>query len=83
MKARLVSIGDSKGIKIPAVILKQCHIENEVNLEIEKDMIILKSAREKPREGWNEAFRLMHEKKDDILLLDETADVKMEDWEWK
>ena len=33
MKAKLVSIGNSKGIRIPTAILKQCNIENEVDLE--------------------------------------------------
>ena len=55
-------------------ILKQCNIENEVDLEVEKEKIVVKPVKTKPREGWNDAFRLMHEKKDDALLLDETID---------
>lgn len=83
MKTKLVSIGNSKGIRIPMAILKQCNIENEVDLEVEKKKIIIKPLKTKPREGWDDAFRLMHEGKDDALLIDETIDIPMESWEWK
>lgn len=82
MRTKLVSIGNSKGIRIPTAILKQCKIENEIDLEVEKEKIVIRAVKTRPREGWNDAFRLMHEKKDDALLLDETIDV-MENWEWK
>ena len=82
MKTKLVSIGNSKGIRIPMVILKQCNIGNEVDLRVEKEKIIIKPVKTSAREGWNDAFRLMHEKKDDALLLDETIDL-MENLEWK
>lgn len=82
MRTKLVSIGNSKGIRIPTAILKQCKIENEVDLEVEKEKIVIRPVKIIPREGWNDAFRLMHQKKDDILLLDETIDI-MENWEWK
>lgn len=83
MKTKLVSIGNSKGIRIPMAILKQFNIENEVDLEVKKEKIVIKPIKTKPREGWENAFRLMHERKDDVLLLDETIDSAIENWEWK
>mgnify|MGYP001576291422 FL=1 len=83
MKTKLVSIGNSKGIRIPMAILKQFNIENEVDLEVKKEMIVIKPIKTKPREGWENAFRLMHERKDDVLLIDETIDSAIENWEWK
>ncbi len=83
MKAKIVSIGNSKGIRIPKSILEQCNIEDQVELEVGKDRMVIKPVRDKPREGWNEAFRLMHKKKEDILLLNEAINEDMEDWEWK
>lgn len=64
-------------------ILKQCNIENEVDLEVGKEKIVIKLVKTKPREGWNDAFRLMHDKKDDAPLIYETVDIAMENWEWK
>lgn len=57
-------------------ILKQCNIENEVDLEVKKEKIVIKPVKTKPREGWNDAFRLMHDKKDDVLLFVETIDLQ-------
>jgi antitoxin MazE len=83
MKVNLVAIGNSKGIRIPSAILKQCSIENHVELEVEKNRVVLKSIKARPREGWDKAFRLMHERKDDTLLFNEVVDIEANDWEWK
>ena len=83
MKAKIVSIGNSKGIRIPKVLLKQFNIHDQVELEIEKEHIVIKPAKSKPREGWDKAFKVMHERLDDALLIDERNDFDMEGWEWK
>lgn len=83
MKANIVSIGNSKGIRIPKVLLKQFDFNDQVDLEIEKDGIVIKPVKGKTREGWDSAFRLMHERKEDILLIDEKTDFDVEGWEWK
>jgi antitoxin MazE len=81
MKINLVSIGNSKGIRIPANVLKQCNMTSGLELEVKKNRIILMPATEVPRKGWDKAFKEMHENKEDIQLLDEKVD--MENWEWK
>lgn len=83
MKVNLVAVGNSKGIRIPSAVLKQCNIENQVELEVEKNRIVLKSIKARPRQGWDRAFRLMHERKDDTLLFGEKVDIEVKDWEWK
>lgn len=42
MKLSIIQIGNSKGIRIPQSILKQCEIENEVEVEIQDNNIVLK-----------------------------------------
>ena len=42
MKANIVSIGNSKGIRIPNVLLKQFDFNDQVDLEIEKEGIVIK-----------------------------------------
>ena len=83
MKANIVSIGNSKGIRIPKVLLKQFDFNDQVDLEIEKEGIVIRPVKSKPREGWDSAFKLMHERKEDILLIDEKTDFDIEGWEWK
>lgn len=83
MKIKLIAIGNSKGVRIPSAILKQCNVGEQVELDVEDDRIILKSIKNKPRAGWNESFKLMHENKDDILLIGEALDMEFKDWIWK
>ena len=83
MKIHLVSIGNSKGIRIPSVLLKQCHIEDQVDLEVENDKLIIRPIKNEARSGWDSAFKLMNERKDDELLISDSIDMVDEEWEWK
>src|SRR5690606_27955976 len=51
----------------------KCGIESKVELEIEDNCIIIKPVKT-PRQGWAEAFKVMHEKRDDSLLIEEEID---------
>ncbi len=82
MKANIVPIGNSKGIRIPKTILAQCHIEKEVFLEVEDDNIIIKPIKKKPRENWEQYFKKMKEGKEDQLIIDDKIDLDMVGWEW-
>ena len=42
MEIDVIKIGNSKGIRLPMAILKQCGIESKVELEIEDNCIIIK-----------------------------------------
>ncbi|MDI6784061.1 MAG: AbrB/MazE/SpoVT family DNA-binding domain-containing protein [bacterium] len=74
MKTNIIPIGNSKGIRIPKVILDQCHIQETVILEIEQDKIIIMPEHNQPRNNWAEAFKRMHETKEDKLLVDDSLD---------
>jgi len=80
MLAHLVSIGNSKGIRIPATLLRQYNIQEDVELVPGENEIIIRPISRKPREGWGDAFKLMHGRGDDVLLVDDVLDG--EEWEW-
>ena len=82
MKVNIVAIGNSKGIRIPKSVLEQCKFNTEAELEVENNRIIIKPLRKKSREGWDKAFKLMHEREEDVLLLDDSLDIEMDNWEW-
>ena len=82
MLINIVPIGNSKGIRIPKAILDQCNIENEVDLEVENGKIIIEPIKGIPRKGWTESLIQMAETGEDQLLLEDTIDIEMEDWEW-
>ena len=82
MKAAIIPIGNSKGIRIPKTVLEQCHIEKEVFLEIKGDSIIIKPIKKQSRKGWENYFRKMKEKKDDRLIINAGVDLDMAGWDW-
>jgi antitoxin MazE len=83
MRARVVKIGNSKGIRIPKPMLEQSGIEDEVDLEAEDGQIVIRAVRH-AREGWDAAFAEMARRGDDKLLDDvpSTSTWDEEEWEW-
>ncbi len=82
MKLNIVQIGNSKGIRIPKVILDQCNINKEVDLEVENGKIILYPIYKKPRKYWDKKFKEMKKNQDDKLIIDDDIDLIMDNWEW-
>lgn len=82
MKARIIQIGNSRGVRIPKVLLEQTQMTSDVQIEAEAGEIVIRPARS-PREGWDESFRKMAARGDD-RLLDESRPTAFdeEEWEW-
>jgi len=84
MKARIIKIGNSQGIRIPKVILEQTGLGEEVELEIQDDQIIIRPLAY-PRQGWEEAFESMAAQGDDRLLdtdLTGRTGWDRDEWQW-
>lgn len=83
IKARVVRIGNSRGIRIPKPMLEQLGIEDEVMLSIEGDHLRIHPKRN-VREGWAEQFAAMAANGDDKLIHGEPLPTKFdeEEWEW-
>jgi len=80
MQADVVKIGNSRGIRIPAALLKQCGIGNKVELEVNQNQIVIKPV-SAPRQGWAAAFARMHQAGEDELLISENLDAHLlEEW---
>lgn len=74
MQVSLIDIGTSKGIRIPASILKEMDTPLLFELHIEDGRIILDTI-EEPRKGWDKKFQ----QEDDALLIDDALD--MDAWD--
>jgi antitoxin MazE len=83
MTAKIISIGNSKGIRIPNNILKSLRIETEVDIIINEDKreLLLRPSR-KSRLGWDKAFKKMNDNYDDQLIINDSIDLDEKDWKW-
>lgn len=84
MRTSIVRIGNSQGIRIPKIIIEQCHLGPDVELEVEDDKLIIRSA-SFPRQGWEEKFKSMAAAGDDSLLdgeLTRQSAWDEEEWQW-
>jgi antitoxin MazE len=82
MKAPIVKIGNSRGVRIPKLWLDHLGLGEEVELAVQQDRIVIRAAR-RPRQGWEEQFRAMAELGDDRLLDAPTPTQWDEaEWEW-
>jgi antitoxin MazE len=85
MKASIVRIGNSQGIRIPKVVLEQTQLKGEVELEVRDQQILIRAVT-KPRHDWGRKFRIMAEKGDDKLLDSGVIGMTSwdkEEWQWK
>ena len=82
MKVNIISIGNSKGIRIPRAILEQCNLNDEALIEVKDNVLLIKSAKKKPRKGWDKAFKSMHDRQEDALFIDDTVDIELKHWVW-
>jgi len=80
MEIQVIRIGNSKGIRLSKTLLERYNIRDKIELIFEKGYLILKPV-SKPRSGWEEAFKEMHDNKDDHLLFDDVFhDENLEEW---
>jgi antitoxin MazE len=84
MKATLIKIGNSRGIRLPKPVIEQFGFKDEVELAIHQNELVIRPANT-ARAGCHEAFARMHESGDDTLLdSDKQTEPSWdeEEWEW-
>ena len=83
MKAHIVRIGNSRGIRLPKTLLQESQLEDEVELQAEPGRILI-SKTAKTRTGWAEAAQRMRER-DENRLLDQPTSTRFdkEEWTWR
>lgn len=82
MRARVIKIGNSQGLRIPKPILEQTGIIDDVEIEVGKDQIIVRPVKN-VREGWDAAFKMMSEKGDDTPIIDDNISHSWDEEEWQ
>ncbi len=82
MKASIIQIGNSQGLRIPKPVLEQCGFSGEVELEVQGNKLII-TPHVSARQNWEEAFIKMARNGDDQLLDFGPNKWDGEEWEWK
>ena len=80
MELSIIKIGNSKGIRLKKSILERYNIKDKVELIFERGRIILKPV-SKPRQGWEAAFKTMHDYQEDNLLMPDIFEEEIDE-EW-
>lgn len=82
MKAQIIQIGNSQGIRIPKVLLEESGISGEVDLESTADGILIRNIK-KPRGDWEAIFTELGDTDDDLQVTDDAAtDFDKKEWKW-
>ncbi len=84
MEAKIIKVGNSKGIIIPSKFLKLIGLEEKVAIEIEGEKMIITAAKSIPREGWENilAEDVAKYGQPERLMPDIFEDENNRDWEW-
>lgn len=87
MRANIVKIGNSRGVRIPKPLLDQLGIGDAVELTIEGEKLVVTPIKKHPRDGWAEALEAaIAEHGDDAAdfadwdALDDEA--VLDEWTW-
>ena len=70
MQAKLINIGNSKGLRIPKSLITKYHLQPQLNIEELENGILIKADRPKNKLSWEETFREMSK-----------SDENWDDWE--
>jgi antitoxin MazE len=84
MRARVIKIGNSQGLRIPKPIFEQTGIRDDVEIEVEKNQIIIRPLKS-AREGWDDAFRAMGKAGNDAPIIEDenlSHSWDEEEWQW-
>ncbi|MEK6609911.1 MAG: AbrB/MazE/SpoVT family DNA-binding domain-containing protein [Gemmatimonadota bacterium] len=82
MKARIVRIGNSRGIRLPKPLLEEAGLGEEVELRASEGSILISPA-SGSRAGWAKAAQQLRERGEDQLLdVGSPTRFDQEDWRW-
>lgn len=70
MEAKIIRIGNSRGVRLPKAMLEQAGLTDTVEISVEGSRILIEPSQKHPRDGWKEMFS------------SEPTNLESEDSEW-
>ena len=74
MEAKLIKIGNSKGIRLPSRLIKKYHLHEHLTLLEKNEGILIKSDIPDNKLSWEETFKEMAKEREDWSDFDITVD---------
>jgi antitoxin MazE len=83
MQINLIQIGNSRGVRLPQNIIKQCGFADTVEAELVDHCLVLKASN-KARRNWEKIFMVETDaedkERDEVLVMQHAWDE--EEWQW-
>lgn len=81
MKAQIIKIGNSSGIRIPKTVLEETRMSGEVEIEVVPEGILIRNLKQ-PRSDWDAAFKSLADRDDDLHVDSTRTDFEKKEWQW-
>ena len=82
IRSKVVKIGNSRGVRIPHLLIEQAGLTDEVEMHVKGNQLIIQSSR-RPRQEWEGRFAEMSQQGDDRLLDEPThSHWDKDEWTW-
>lgn len=78
---QIVKIGNSRGVRLPKLLIEQMGFSNEVEIVVQDRQLVLRPMTQS-RQGWDEQFLAMAKHGDD-KMLEEPVSTQWDRSEWK
>ena len=81
MKAQIIRIGNSQGIRIPKALIEDGKLSGEVELELHEEGLLIRSL-QKPRADWDARFKGAADADDDQSISETRTAFENKEWQW-
>jgi antitoxin MazE len=81
MKAKLVRIGNSRGIRLPKLLIEQAGLEEDVQLEVHGNTVVIRPLAS-TRAGWADAAIALAASEAGLLDAVVATDFDQDEWTW-
>jgi antitoxin MazE len=81
VRAKLVRIGNSRGIRLPKAVIDELNLGDEVELTVKKGELVVSRVK-KVREGWAEDAKLIAQRERGTLMAPPVTERMLRHLEW-
>ena len=81
MKAQIIQIGNSQGIRLPKAVLEETKLSGEVEMEVTPEGLLIRNIK-RPRGDWDAVFKSLADSDDDLALNEANTGFSRKEWQW-